>query len=203
MDEYLAHHGIRGQRWGIRNYQNPDGSLTTAGRLRYGVGSGLRGGVFNTSGAVSKAYGYSTKAKRLARFGTALAKAKSEQYANSGRYKVRKAKSEIARRIRGNAANQQIAKDNRRRQWDYKISRAQAKGFINHLAGSTYNSVFSASDARFKSRISVGQRYVELSKRYVPRAVINKIQWDNIENTLPEIHVGIRSMAGLTRVRLK
>ena len=31
---YLKHHGIKGQRWGIRRYQNPDGSLTAAGRLR-------------------------------------------------------------------------------------------------------------------------------------------------------------------------
>ena len=28
----LYHHGIKGQRWGIRRYQNKDGSLTTAGR---------------------------------------------------------------------------------------------------------------------------------------------------------------------------
>ena len=32
---YLAHHGILGQKWGIRRYQNPDGSLTAAGKLRY------------------------------------------------------------------------------------------------------------------------------------------------------------------------
>ena len=32
---YLAHHGIKGQRWGIRRYQNPDGSLTEAGRKRF------------------------------------------------------------------------------------------------------------------------------------------------------------------------
>lgn len=31
----LYHHGIKGQRWGIRRYQNPDGSLTPAGRKRY------------------------------------------------------------------------------------------------------------------------------------------------------------------------
>jgi hypothetical protein len=30
----FAHHGIKGQRWGIRRYQNPDGSLTEAGRRR-------------------------------------------------------------------------------------------------------------------------------------------------------------------------
>jgi len=31
----LAHHGILGQKWGIRRYQNPDGSLTPEGKLRY------------------------------------------------------------------------------------------------------------------------------------------------------------------------
>lgn len=32
---YLAHHGIKGQRWGVRRYQNEDGSLTPEGRERY------------------------------------------------------------------------------------------------------------------------------------------------------------------------
>lgn len=32
---YLAHHGIKGQRWGIRRYQNFDGSYTKAGLERY------------------------------------------------------------------------------------------------------------------------------------------------------------------------
>lgn len=35
-DESLAHHGIKGQKWGVRRYQNPDGSLTDEGRKRYG-----------------------------------------------------------------------------------------------------------------------------------------------------------------------
>lgn len=33
--EELRHHGIKGMRWGIRRYQNKDGSLTPAGRKRY------------------------------------------------------------------------------------------------------------------------------------------------------------------------
>lgn len=35
QEEYLAHHGILGQKWGVRRYQNPDGTLTNAGKKRY------------------------------------------------------------------------------------------------------------------------------------------------------------------------
>ena len=35
LDISLSHHGIKGQRWGRRRFQNDDGSLTPAGRERY------------------------------------------------------------------------------------------------------------------------------------------------------------------------
>jgi len=31
----LSHHGIRGMKWGVRRYQNVDGSLTAVGKKRY------------------------------------------------------------------------------------------------------------------------------------------------------------------------
>lgn len=39
-DKHLEHHGIKGQKWGVRRFQNSDGSLTAAGRERYGSGEG-------------------------------------------------------------------------------------------------------------------------------------------------------------------
>lgn len=33
-DDCLYHHGVKGQRWGVRRYQNPDGSLTALGKKR-------------------------------------------------------------------------------------------------------------------------------------------------------------------------
>ena len=74
-DDYLAHHGIKGQKWGVRKYQNPDGSLTTEGKKRYGVNtisnnsnkftrkivmgevSGIPGTIVNPWGAGSKMFG--------------------------------------------------------------------------------------------------------------------------------------------------
>ena len=34
----LYHHGIKGQKWGVRRFQNPDGSLTAKGEKRYNDG---------------------------------------------------------------------------------------------------------------------------------------------------------------------
>lgn len=42
MNDYLQvselyHHGVKGQKWGIRRYQNEDGTLTEEGKARYGI----------------------------------------------------------------------------------------------------------------------------------------------------------------------
>lgn len=39
----LYHHGIKGQKWGVRRYQNEDGSLTAEGVARYGENGSATG----------------------------------------------------------------------------------------------------------------------------------------------------------------
>ena len=41
---YLMHYGVKGMKWGVRNYQNPDGTLTAEGKKRY----------YNSDGSLTK-----------------------------------------------------------------------------------------------------------------------------------------------------
>lgn len=65
MYEELYHHGIKGQRWGVRRFQDAAGALTEAGRQRYGY------------------------AKKAAKFGVALTKAKAEHYGVQAKNKAK------------------------------------------------------------------------------------------------------------------
>lgn len=62
--EELTHHGIKGQKWGIRRFQNRDGSLTADGKKRRTLGETV--------------HDYRVKKKRKA----ALAKARETRAAN-------------------------------------------------------------------------------------------------------------------------
>lgn len=58
----LNHHGILGMKWGVRRYQNKDGSLTAAGRKHYGYGPN---GELVKKGAIDKAF--DRKAEKLSK----------------------------------------------------------------------------------------------------------------------------------------
>ena len=76
---YLAHYGIKGQRWGVRRFQNNDGSLTAKGRRRYNV---------NEDGTVRQKTSYTVR-KNV--FGTLKTLSGTSRIVNSVR-KIQKAK---------------------------------------------------------------------------------------------------------------
>lgn len=50
MSEILQHHGIKGMKWGVRRFQQKDGSLTPQGRKRYGGEDGTERKKLSTAG---------------------------------------------------------------------------------------------------------------------------------------------------------
>lgn len=61
----LYHHGIKGQRWGIRRYQNEDGSLTAKGIKRYATKGYSEDAYKSNKSFVGKAYDKFTGAHKI------------------------------------------------------------------------------------------------------------------------------------------
>lgn len=67
--DYISHYGVKGQRWGVRQWQNLDGSLTAAGWGHYGY-KGFRqngqNGIYRSGGTNGSVNGVSTSQVRSA-----------------------------------------------------------------------------------------------------------------------------------------
>lgn len=85
----LSHHGILGQKWGVRRYQNKDGTLTPEGQKRYSDGSNksskiktalkIGAAVVVTGLAAYGAYKYGPELVKNAKYAKALAMKKEIQ----------------------------------------------------------------------------------------------------------------------------
>ena len=136
-NEELYHYGTKGMKWGVRKYQNEDGSLTAAGKSRY-----------STVADAKEAY---RKAK----------KSSSDKYSRAtgggyGRFTVtkdqRKNYSRDVQAFNNSLASRTSAK------YDYKIAKAQQKGKNDKVANLRAKQEFAVN--KQKARTSIANTYL-------------------------------------------
>lgn len=132
----LQHHGVKGMRWGIRRYQNSDGSLTSEGKKRYSAGD-----VVN---AIKERRKSKLRKKNLkkARAARAEKQAAAEQRAKDLKAGKIRIKDMTDDEIRARTARLQMEKtlkdlENERA----NAAKSKAKRFINKFADSTLDKV--------------------------------------------------------------
>lgn len=133
MSNILVHHGIKGMRWGVRRYQNPDGSLTSAGKNRY----------INSDGTLTK-----KGIKRMkGGFNVSLRK------------QIRKSQTEIATEY----ANKKVEKSNidfsHYRDSKGRVKENLVSGYVNHVL--LTNTSDTSSITRFAKKQKEADEFVK------------------------------------------
>ena len=137
-EDELYHHGIKGMKWGVRRYQNEDGSLTNAGKSRYAT--------------VEEAKAAYKKAKKVT----------SDNYNRAtnggyGRFTITKdQRKNYSRDVQ--AYNNSLAARTKAK-YDYKIAKAQQKGKNDKVANLRVKQELEVN--KQKKRASIANTYLK------------------------------------------
>lgn len=192
---YLAHYGILGMRWGVRRYQNPDGSLTDAGRKRY-ISS------YANNESIPAAKHKANIGRKVESKDFYLKKGTKVQRVTSLLEKDDNGSTYVSYKNRDNKAYVSIAKD-----WmasNYKIQmktlsdikiagkKAQAKAFINMLSDTTIDELVNHTSPIVRN--SKGKQTIDSKKARKKFEKIYKDAWknqDSFDSALLEFNSGL------------
>ncbi len=188
----LSHHGIKGQKWGQRRYQNEDGSLTDAGRSRYGsgfIGTRLESGrnyrlakkaakearkardnqaykeVENAERSIEKGYkrGQNLSKKDLARQDAAYRKYNSDLAKSKIQYKSDIAKAKADRKEANSKAREAKKAETRNKVREYKKQFDKASE-MSDAADEKWREARSQYDSLAKTRIGRIREVIKAQK---------------------------------------
>ena len=197
----IYHHGIPGQKWGVRRFQNPDGSLTSEGRKRYSKGGGESKSIKSGTGSKGKEFvkgAAAVSVKAASRLGEGIARGVKTKLAEKMPFmlndeELEKYRDRLRREntFRNEMANRRELK--RRAQGDQfakKLIQDVASTSLKKIAetGSKKlaDELFKTANDRYKEQLAVEKTEYELEK-HRKDAAENKLQ-RRVTETLNEIN---------------
>ena len=177
----LYHHGIKGQKWGVRRYQNEDGSLTPAGEKRYyGAANaaqrdidsfkGLEKGIYSKNGKMLLSptdVSNSVKALEIRRDKN-KASGDAKRAKDYAKMKAKQEKATLKAEKEKAAVNVDIAKNSATNGDTYSLGKrkqAMAIAFLNAMKGK--NAIRTAKDIAIATKLSdVEQRQLDEGREY-------------------------------------
>ena len=158
----LEHHGVKNQRWHVRRWQNPDGSLTPAGRIHYGVKK-IR------ENRITSEYIKSRKASdrlKSRQFSDMKTKASARAAKNDERYQGKLLKYEKAQ-LRANRAV--FFKDAKQRKADKAYSDLQNESVKKSKSDLRVKSIESKISGIEYSKLKADNKFNKLSAKYIEK----------------------------------